>query len=74
MVDRANRLFCASTLASHYATAACGFAHRSGEIEIANAGHCPPLVLRHGALENIPATGLPLGLFCDGRYSAARIN
>jgi len=74
MEDRANRLFCASTLVSHYATAACGFAHRSGEIEIANAGHCPPLVLRRGGLETIPATGLPLGLFCDGRYSAARIN
>ena len=73
MMDRANRLFCASTLASHYATAACGFAHRSGEIEIANAGHCPPLVLRRGGLETIPATGLPLGLFCDGSYTASRI-
>jgi len=73
MMERANRLFCASTLASHYATAACGFAHRSGEIDIANAGHCPPLVLRRSGLETIAATGLPLGLFCDGRYSAARI-
>jgi len=73
MVERANRLFCASTLASHYATAVCGFAHRSGEIEIANAGHCPPLVLRCGTLETVPATGLPLGLFSDSSYSAARL-
>jgi sigma-B regulation protein RsbU (phosphoserine phosphatase) len=73
LMERANRLFCASTLASHYATAACGFALRSGEIEIANAGHCPPLVLRRGSIEAVPATGLPLGLFCDGRYSAARL-
>jgi sigma-B regulation protein RsbU (phosphoserine phosphatase) len=73
LMERANRLFCASTMASHYATAACGFAHRSGEIEIANAGHCPPLVLRRGGLETVAATGLPLGLFCDGRYSATRL-
>jgi sigma-B regulation protein RsbU (phosphoserine phosphatase) len=73
LMRRANRLFCDSTLASHYATAVCGFAHRSGEIEIANAGHCPPLVLRRGGLETIPATGLPLGLFCGGQYSAARL-
>lgn len=73
LMERANRVFCASTLASHYATAVCGFAHHSGEIEIANAGHCPPLVLRRGALETVAATGLPLGLFCDGHYSAARL-
>ncbi len=73
LMQRANRLFCESTLASHYATAVCGFAHCSGEIEIANAGHCPPLVLRRGSLETIPATGLPLGLFCGGQYSAARL-
>jgi sigma-B regulation protein RsbU (phosphoserine phosphatase) len=73
LVERANRVFCRSTLASHYATAACGFAQRTGEIEIANAGHCPPLVLRCGGPEAVPATGLPLGLFCDGRYSAVRL-
>jgi sigma-B regulation protein RsbU (phosphoserine phosphatase) len=73
LMDRANRLFCASTLAAQYATAVCGFAHRSGEIQIANTGHCPPLVLRRGAVETIPATGLPLGLFSGGTYSAAKL-
>ncbi len=73
LMDRANRLFCASTPSSHYATAICGFAHRSGEIEIANAGHCPPLLLRGGTVQTVSATGLPLGLFCDGSYSATRL-
>ena len=48
MLERANRLFATSTMPSHYATLACGFASPTGELEICNAGHCPPLVLRDG--------------------------
>jgi phosphoserine phosphatase RsbU/P len=73
MVERANRLFCGSTMPSHYATVTCGFASGSGEVEICNAGHCPSLVLRNGCIETLEATGLPLGLFSDGHYSAFRI-
>ncbi len=73
MLTRANRLFCMSTMPSHYATAACGFAHASGDVEICNAGHCPPLVLRNSGVEAIEATGIPLGLFCEGRYGASRM-
>jgi sigma-B regulation protein RsbU (phosphoserine phosphatase) len=71
LMTRANRIFCTSTLESHYATAACGFVRRSGEVEIVNAGHCPPLVVRAGGIESVPAAGLPLGLFCNGQYSAS---
>jgi sigma-B regulation protein RsbU (phosphoserine phosphatase) len=42
----ANRLLARSTLASHYATLVCGRAGASGEVEIANAGHSSPLVVR----------------------------
>jgi sigma-B regulation protein RsbU (phosphoserine phosphatase) len=73
LVSRANRIFCENTLASHYATAACGFALESGEVEIVNAGQCRPLVLGERTLETVEPTGLPLGLFCDGRYSASRL-
>jgi phosphoserine phosphatase RsbU/P len=72
MLERANRLFSTSTMPAHYATLACGFAAASGEVEICNAGHCPPLVLRDGAIEPVEATGLPLGLFHNGQYSAVR--
>jgi sigma-B regulation protein RsbU (phosphoserine phosphatase) len=71
LMGRANRIFCSSTLAPHYATVVCGYAHGSGEIEISNGGHCPPVVLRQQGLEAVPATGLPLGLFCDGQYSSS---
>ncbi len=73
MLERANRLFSTSTLPSHYATLACGFASPSGEVELCNGGHCPPLVLRNGSIEPVEATGLPLGLFHDGQYSASRV-
>jgi sigma-B regulation protein RsbU (phosphoserine phosphatase) len=59
----ANRLLAESTLASHYATLVCGRARPSGEVEIANAGHCQPLVVRaRGYAETLESSGLPLGL------------
>lgn len=39
MMERANRVFCESTLASHFATLVCMRAGVSGDIEICNAGH-----------------------------------
>ena len=72
LVERANRLFCESVLPSHYATLVLGRAAPSGELEICNAGHCPPLLVRPGAIETIEATGLPLGLFCSSPYEVRR--
>ncbi|HUI76319.1 MAG TPA: SpoIIE family protein phosphatase [Bryobacteraceae bacterium] len=63
VMQRADRLLAESSLASHYATMVCGRASTSGEIEIVNAGHCPPILVRSGDLsEPLQATGLPLGL------------
>lgn len=62
-LEEANRLLGESTLASHYATLACGRAHASGEVEVVNAGHCAPLLVRsNGSVERLEAGGLPLGL------------
>jgi phosphoserine phosphatase RsbU/P len=68
VVSRANRLFCESTVPAHYATLACGRTTATG-VEICNAGHCPPLVLRQDATERVESNGLPLGLFSAGQYS-----
>jgi phosphoserine phosphatase RsbU/P len=73
VVTRANRLFCESTMASSYATVVCGKAGRSGEVELCNAGHCPPLVVRSGQLVSLGATGLPLGLFCDAQFGVEKL-
>jgi sigma-B regulation protein RsbU (phosphoserine phosphatase) len=73
LVAQANRLFCESLLPSHYATLVCGRASAEGEIEICNAGHCPPLVAAGGKVSEIPATGIPLGLFAGVEYSAHQL-
>ncbi|MCC6369281.1 MAG: SpoIIE family protein phosphatase [Bryobacterales bacterium] len=72
VMSRANRLFCESTPATHYATLAAGRTTEGG-VELCNAGHCRPLALRRGGAEWIDATGLPLGLFCNGLYSIRQI-
>jgi phosphoserine phosphatase RsbU/P len=69
LIERANRLFCDSTMASHYATLVCARLGVTGTVEICNAGHCPPLLLRDGAVSPIEATGVPIGLFCVRDYA-----
>jgi sigma-B regulation protein RsbU (phosphoserine phosphatase) len=73
LVGRANRIFCESTISADYATLVCGRAGSSGEVDICNAGHCPPLVIRSDGILRLEATGLPVGIFGAGEYSATRV-
>jgi sigma-B regulation protein RsbU (phosphoserine phosphatase) len=73
MMERASRLFCESTLPTHYATLVCGRARASGEVEVCNAGHVPPLVVSGGDVQIIASGGLPLGMFCEERFSTTRL-
>jgi phosphoserine phosphatase RsbU/P len=68
LLERANRVFCESSMASHYATLVGVRLCATGAAEICNAGHCPPLVLRDRGVTPIPATGVPIGLFCVKDY------
>src|SRR2546428_587816 len=72
LVARASSLFCESALPSHFATLVLGRADRTGDIEICNAGHVPPLVARSRTIERVAPTGIPIGMFCDARFSVAR--
>jgi sigma-B regulation protein RsbU (phosphoserine phosphatase) len=73
LVTRASSLFCESALPSHFATLVLGRAARSGEVEICNAGHVPPLVARGGDIARIGPSGIPIGMFCDARFSVTRL-
>jgi sigma-B regulation protein RsbU (phosphoserine phosphatase) len=73
LVSRASRVFCESTPMGHYATLVCGRASASGEVEICNAGHLPPLFISDRSIQPIEATGLPLGLFCDEQFSTVKL-
>jgi len=68
MVERASRIFCQSTLSSLFATLVLVRAEQSGAIEVCNAGHCPALLQQGRAVTGLGATGVPLGLFCEGAY------
>jgi sigma-B regulation protein RsbU (phosphoserine phosphatase) len=70
LMERANRIFCESTVPTHYATLVCGRASSSGEIEICNAGHPPPFLIHKGEIVRLDATGLPIGMFCSERFSS----
>jgi sigma-B regulation protein RsbU (phosphoserine phosphatase) len=73
LVERASRVFCESTLPTHYATLVCGKAGPSGEVEVCNAGHPPPLLIGRGDILPIDPTGLPLGAFCDAEFATSRV-
>jgi sigma-B regulation protein RsbU (phosphoserine phosphatase) len=73
LVERANQVFTNCTMPSYYATLVCGRARRSGAIELCNAGHCPPLLIRRDGVTSIEATGLPIGIFCQEQYSASEL-
>ena len=73
IVERASRVFCESTLPTQYATLVCGRANTSGEVEVCNAGHLPPLLVQQSGVTSIAATGLPVGVFCSESFSVSRV-
>jgi phosphoserine phosphatase RsbU/P len=74
LLARANRIFCDSVLPSTYATLVCGRLGPRGEVRMSNAGHCVPVRVGSSAVEAVPATGLPLGLFCTGAYEERTVS
>jgi phosphoserine phosphatase RsbU/P len=73
MVERANRLFCESTLPTQYATLVVGRADGFGNVEICNGGHPSPLHVRGNSITPIPSATVPVGLFCDQKFSASTL-
>ncbi len=73
LISRANRLFCESTAPAHYATLVCGRSTESG-VEICNAGHCMPLLLKRDVTHRLDSTGLPLGLFTSSQYPVQQVS
>jgi phosphoserine phosphatase RsbU/P len=73
LIARASRLFCETTLPTHYATLVCGRARPDGEIELCNAGHVPPLVARLTGVTPLPPGGMPIGMFCNQQFESQRV-
>ena len=75
LVNRANRLLLESTLPSHYATLICGRASATGTVELCNAGHVLPFLLRAAGEAPVPvaSSGPPIGLFKEASYGAVTL-
>jgi phosphoserine phosphatase RsbU/P len=73
LMERANRLFCQSAMAGHYATLVCAKASPDGGVEVANAGHCPLLLMTKDGMATIEANGVPLGLFGSSVYAPTQV-
>lgn len=73
MLGRANRIFCERVqIIGYYATLVCSRLFPAGTLELINAGHPPPLLLRPTGAERVAATGLPIGLLlCEHLRSDA---
>jgi len=70
---RANHLLCESSLANQYATLVLGKANRAGDVEIANAGHLAPALLKNGMIGELNHSGLPLGMFCSAEFEVNKV-
>jgi sigma-B regulation protein RsbU (phosphoserine phosphatase) len=68
LVERANQLLFESTAASQYATLVSGRALATGELELSNAGQCPPIRLGSGTLSVVESNGFPVGMVGRALY------
>lgn len=73
MLKHASRVFSESTLPSQYATLVCGRAMSDGTVEICNAGHPPPLLVRNGTIEPFDQADLPVGLFASEEFTVTEL-
>jgi sigma-B regulation protein RsbU (phosphoserine phosphatase) len=73
VLDKANRLFSESTLPIHFATLVLCQANSEGGIEICNAGHNPPILVRAGNLEVVESTGVPVGMMAETPYQFCKV-
>ncbi len=70
LLARANHVLTETNLTGRFATVICGLAKADGNVEIANAGHCPAVLMQGTHVSLVEGTGLPLGMFCDAHYSS----
>lgn len=68
IVTRANRLFAERTGTNTYATLVAGRIDGDGGLEIVNAGHNPPALVRSAGVVWLDAAAVPLGLLERTRY------
>ncbi|HEX4807936.1 MAG TPA: SpoIIE family protein phosphatase [Bryobacteraceae bacterium] len=74
MLQYASRVFRESTLPNQFATLVAGRAWPDGKVEICNAGHPLPLVVREGAVQPLETSDLPIGLFGGEEFTLTELS
>ncbi len=69
VLAQVNRLFCESTALKNFATLVCGSVNPQGTVELCNAAHCKPLIMRSGNVEPVSSTSFPLGIFAHSSFT-----
>ncbi len=75
VLGRANELLCSDMPPNMFVT--CFYAvlePATGRLAFANAGHPLPFLHRDGGVDELRATGMPLGLMSDARYEEREIH
>jgi len=72
IVGRANEIFSESTAANSFATLVAGRLNGGGSLELVNAGHNPPLLVRKDSVSPLNAASLPLGFSPSTRFEPQR--
>ncbi len=68
LVRTVNRHMSQRPDSTHFVTLVAGRANRNGRVEVSNAGHCRPIVLRNGELNELGSTGMPVGISLQAEY------
>ncbi len=74
MLQHASRVFSESTLPNQYATLVAARAWPDGRVEICNAGHPFPMVVRGGEVQVLETSDLPIGLFGSEEFTLTELS
>jgi phosphoserine phosphatase RsbU/P len=74
LMEHLNRFLCEHYELERYATMFFGVLDSSGHLDFINAGHPPPLILRHGQIvEPFLDNSFPVGLIPDAQYRVSSV-
>jgi serine phosphatase RsbU (regulator of sigma subunit) len=73
MIAAVNRFLCDKVGGQKYATLVIARLLGSGEMELINCGHVPPLLISGGVITRLEDGNLPVGLVADAEFQASRL-
>ena len=74
LVERLNSYLSNAAPSTHFITLVCVRADPTGRVEICNAGHCPPMVVRRTGVLRLDSSGFPLGIEHGDSYDKCSLD